>query len=72
MDKELLKQQLERLKLIKKQPKDRHLEIYLGKTYIDMCLVKFDDRPIIEKDNKNEVIDLVIDTIIKYLEEELK
>lgn len=60
---------IERLKGIKKQPKDRHLEIYLGKTYIDMCLVKFDDRPIIEKDNKNEIIDLVIDTIIKYLEE---
>ena len=60
---------LENLKFIKQQPHDRYLEIYLGKTYIDMCLVKFDDKPIIEKDNKNEIIDLVINTIIKHLEE---
>lgn len=60
---------LENLKFIKQQPYDRHLEIYLGFTYMSTMGVKFDDKHIIEKNNKNEIIDLVIDTIIKYLEE---
>ena len=31
-------------------------------------MVQFKDKSIFEKDNKNEIIDLVIDTIIKHLE----
>lgn len=60
---------LENLKFIKKQPYDRHIEIYLGFTYMSTMGVKFDDKHIIEKNNKNKIIDLVIDTIIKHLEE---
>lgn len=63
---------LENLKFIKKQPYDRHLEIYLGFTYMGTMGVKFDDKHIIEENNKNEIIDLVIDTIIKYLENKNK
>ena len=72
MDKELLKQQLERLKLIKKQPEDRHIEIYLGRNYLDNLLVEYKDKSVLEKDNKNKLVDLLLDTAIKYLEEELK
>ena len=60
---------LENLKFIKQQPHDRHLEIYLGFSYMNTMGVKFDDKHVTEKDNKNEIIDLVINTIIKHLEE---
>lgn len=59
---------LERLKLIKKQPQSRNIEIFLGGTYLTCLMVQFKDKSIFEKDNKNEIIDLVIDTIIKHLE----
>lgn len=62
------KNTLERLKLIKKQPEDRHIDIYLGKNYLDNLLVEYKDKSIIEKNNKNEIIDLLLDTAIKYLE----
>ena len=59
---------IERLKLIKQQPQSRNIEIFLGGTYLTNLMVQFKDKSIVEKDNKNEIIDLVIDTIIKYLE----
>lgn len=67
-NKEFLENELERLKLIKEQPQSRNIEIYLGGTYLNSLLVKFKDKSIIEKNNKNEIIDLLLDTAIKYLE----
>lgn len=71
-DKEVLKSKLERLKFIKKQPEDRHIDIYLGKNYLDNLLVEYKDKSIIEKNNKNELIDILLDTAIKHLENKLK
>lgn len=67
-NKEFLENELEKLKLIKQQPQSRNIEIFLGGTYLTNLMVKFKDKSIVEKDNKNEIIDLVIDTIIKHLE----
>lgn len=61
---------LENLKLIKKQPQSRCIDIYLGGTYLTNLLVEFKDKSVVKGNNKNEIIDLVIDTIIKHLEGE--
>lgn len=61
------KQQMEQLKIIKNSINRKIEFMMLG--YTDNMQTEFQDKNIVEK---NELVDLLLDTAITYLEQELK
>lgn len=77
-DTNILKQQLEKLKKIKNDYCNRHIEFWIS-GYTDSLNTVFKDNDLKENEkciivggDKNELVDKLLDTAINYLEEKIK